>query len=167
MKILISAASKRGATREIAEAIAEELRAAGPRVDLVEPERVESLEPYDAIVLGSAIYAGRWLEPARRLTERHHAELTSRPVWLFSSGPIGEPLAPTEEPQDGVRLQRELEAREHRVFAGRLNTDDLGWVERTITGMLRAPEGDFRDWHEIRGWAREIAAALRPEPVGR
>jgi menaquinone-dependent protoporphyrinogen oxidase len=162
MDILVSVASKHGATREIAEAIAETLIAAGLRVDLVEPEKVESVEPYGAVVLGSGIYAGRWLEPARRLTERHLTELKDRPVWLFSSGPIGDPLAPTEEPQDGARLQRQLGAREHRVFAGRLNPDDLGWVERTITGMLKAPNGDFRDWDEIRGWAAEIAAALSP-----
>jgi menaquinone-dependent protoporphyrinogen oxidase len=160
MDVLVSAASKHGATREIAEAIAETLRTTGLRVDLVDPDEVESVEPYDAVVLGSGIYAGRWLEPARRLTERQHAELKARPVWLFSSGPIGEPLAPSEEPQDGARLVRELGAREHRVFAGRLNPDDLGWVERTITGMLKAPEGDFRDWDDIRGWAAEIAAAL-------
>jgi menaquinone-dependent protoporphyrinogen oxidase len=160
MDVLVSAASKHGATREIAEAIAEILIAAGLRVDLLDPDQVESVEPYGAVVLGSGIYAGRWLEPARRLTERQHAELKARPTWLFSSGPIGDPLAPSEEPQDGARLLRELGAREHRVFAGRLNTDDLGWVERTITGMLKAPEGDFRDWEEIRGWAAEIAAAL-------
>lgn len=167
MNILVSAASKHGATREIAEAIGEALVSAGLRADVVEPEQVESIEPYDAVILGSGIYAGRWLEPARRLSERHHAELKTRPVWLFSSGPIGDPLAPTEEPQDGARLQRQLDAREHRVFAGRLNSDDLGWVERTITGMLKAPDGDFRDWHEIRGWADGIAAALRSEPVAK
>lgn len=165
MQILVSAASKHGATREIAETIAETLLAAGLTVDLLDPEQVDSMEAYDAVILGSGIYAGRWIDTARRLTERHHAQLKARAVWLFSSGPIGEPLTPAEEPPDGARLLRELGAREHRVFAGRLNSSDLGWVERTITGMLKAPNGDFRDWHAIRGWATEIAAALSPEPV--
>lgn len=163
--VLVSAASKHGATREIAEAIGETLMGAGLTVDVLDSEQIDSLEPYDAVVLGSAVYAGRWLEPARRLTERHHRQLRERPLWLFSSGPIGDPPSPTEEPQDGARLRRELDAREHRVFAGRLNSSDLGWVERTITGMLKAPNGDFRDWHAIRGWASEIATALSPEPA--
>jgi menaquinone-dependent protoporphyrinogen oxidase len=166
MHVLVCAASKHGATREIAEAIAETFREAGLTADRLDPEQVESVEPYDAVILGSGIYAGRWLEPARSVTERHYAQLRARPLWLFSSGPIGDPLAPTEEPPDGARLLRELDAREHRVFAGRLNTSDLSWVERTITGMLRAPNGDFRDWTAIRAWADEIAAALRSKPVG-
>jgi menaquinone-dependent protoporphyrinogen oxidase len=163
MKILVSAASKHGATAEIAEAIAATIREAGIEVDALAPEAVMEVDAYEAAVLGSGIYAGRWLEPARRLAERHHAAFVAREVWLFSSGPIGEPLQPTEEPNDGAELARRLEAREHRVFAGRLNRDDLGWVERTITGMLKAPDGDFRDWDEIRAWAREIVAVLQPE----
>lgn len=162
MKILVSAASKHGATTEIAEAIAAAIRESGVGVDAIAPEEVRDVAGYDAFVLGSGIYAGRWLEPARRLVERHHAVFVSRPVWLFSSGPIGEPLQPTEEPHDGANLTRELSAREHRVFAGKLNRDDLGWVERTITGMLKAPDGDFRDWDAIRAWARQIVAALEP-----
>ena len=165
MKILVTAASKHGATTEIAEAIAATIREAGLDVDAVPPEDVAELAAYDAVVLGSAIYAGRWLEPARRLVERQYAALAARPLWLFSSGPIGEPLQPTEEPRDGVELRRRLGARDHRVFPGRLNRDDLGWVERTITGMLKAPDGDFRDWDAIRSWAEAIAAEARSTMV--
>jgi menaquinone-dependent protoporphyrinogen oxidase len=162
MKILVSAASRHGATAEIAEAIAATIRESGLEVDALPPEEVTDVDGYEAAILGSGIYAGRWLEPARRLVERHHAAFVAREVWLFSSGPIGEPLQPTDEPHDGAQLARQLSAREHRVFAGKLNRGDLGWVERTITGMLKAPDGDFRDWDEIRAWAREIVATLQP-----
>lgn len=167
MNVLVTAASKHGATTEIARWIADALRDEGLAVELLAPEAVDGIDEYDAVVLGSAIYAGRWLEPARHLTERHHAALRAIPVWLFSSGPIGEPLAPTEEPQDGRRLLADLGAREHRVLPGKLNTADLGWVERTITGMLKAPNGDFRDAGAVRTWAREIAAALVEPAVPR
>lgn len=163
MNVLVCAASKHGATQEIASAIADELRDAGLSVDLHEPDAVDSVAPYEAVVLGSAIYAGRWLEPARRFTERHQAELRSLPVWLFSSGPIGTPLAPTEEAADGARLLRELAAREHRTFAGRVNASELSWVEQTITRMVKAPDGDFRDWDAIRSWAADIARTLAPD----
>lgn len=161
MSTLVTVASRHGATGEIGEVIAEILRGAGLAVQTRSPERVDSLADYHAVVLGSAVYAGRWLAEARRFAERHHAELTARPVWLFSSGPIGEPLAPTEESSDATRFARELGARSHRTFAGRVDPKALGWVERTITHMVRAPDGDFRDWEAVRAWADEIAAALR------
>jgi menaquinone-dependent protoporphyrinogen oxidase len=161
MKILVTVASRHGATGEIGEVLADVLRGAGHDVESLAPELVTTTRHYDAVVIGSAVYTGRWLEPARRLAQRHNAELKERPVWLFSSGPIGEPLAPTEEPRDGIALRHELEAREHRVFAGKLSPEYLGWVERTITSMLKAPDGDFRDWDEIRAWGDEIALALR------
>lgn len=165
MRILIAASSRHGATAEIADAIAAGLVEAGHEAECVKPEDVRSLDGYDAVVIGSAIYVGRWLEPARRFTERFASELLSRPVWLFSSGPIGEPLQPAEEPADGVRLLRQLGAVEHRVLAGRLNPDDLGWVERSITGMVKAPSGDFRDWDAIAAYATEIAGALEEVPA--
>jgi menaquinone-dependent protoporphyrinogen oxidase len=160
MHILVTVASRHGATTEIGMAIADELRRASHEVDVRDPADVASLDGYDAVVLGSAVYAGRWLESARRFSERHQPALRARPVWIFSSGPIGEPLAPTEEAADGLRLVTELAAHEHRTFAGRVNASDLGWVERTITRMVKAPDGDFRDWAAIRAWSSEIAASL-------
>lgn len=165
MKILVSVASKHGATAEIADAIAATIREAGLDAVAIRPEEVSDITSYDAIVLGSAVYAGRWLEPARRFAERHHAALTARPVWLLSSGPIGDPPAPSEEPRDGVELRRRLGARGHRVFAGKVSREDLGWVERTIIGMVKAPDGDFRDWDTIRAFAREVAAEVRSAVV--
>jgi menaquinone-dependent protoporphyrinogen oxidase len=165
MNVLVTVASKHGATSGIADAIAEELRAAGITVDRRDPADVDDVSGYGAVVLGSGVYAGRWIDHARRFTERHFAELRARPVWLFSSGPIGEPLAPLEESPDGARLLRELDAREHRTFAGRIDSAELGFVERAITRMVKAPDGDFRDWDGIRAWAREIAASLRPAGV--
>ena len=100
------------------------------------------------------------MEDARRFAQRHHEQLSARRVWLFSSGPIGEPLAPTEESADAIKLARDLAAREHRTFAGRTDPDALGWVERTITRMVKAPDGDFRDWEAVRSWADDIARAL-------
>jgi menaquinone-dependent protoporphyrinogen oxidase len=160
MKVLLTVASRHGATEEIGETIAGVLRDAGLAVQTPPPDAIASLDDFDAVILGSAVYAGRWIDGARRFSERHHAELRNKPVWLFSSGPIGEPLAPLEESADGVRLARDLDARDHRTFAGRIDPDALGWVERTITRMVKAPDGDFRDWEAIRAWADEIAGSL-------
>jgi menaquinone-dependent protoporphyrinogen oxidase len=161
MRVLVSAASKHGATREIAEAIGEQLRNDGFDVHVLAPEEVAAVDEFDAAVVGSGVYLGRWLEPAKRLVEREAAGLRSRRVWLFSSGPVGEPAKPDGEPADGARLRELIGAREDRVFAGRIDTADLGIGEKVIVRAVRAPPGDFRDWAEILAWASAIGNDLR------
>jgi menaquinone-dependent protoporphyrinogen oxidase len=101
---------------------------------------------------------GRWLEPAREYAAAHAAALRARPVWLFSSGPIGEPPFPTDEPHDVGALIPLTGARGHRVFPGRLEKNRLSFGERAMVTAMRAPLGDFRDWDAVRAWGNEIAA---------
>ena len=161
MRVLVTAATKHGATGEIARAIADTLRDQGLEPTVLDPDQVGALDGYDAVVLGSAVYAGRWLKPARKLVARCGAALAERPVWLFSSGPVGDPPKPEEDPVDVAELLTTTGAREHRVFAGRLVRKQLTFPERAIVSALRAPEGDFRDWPAISGWAAGIATTLR------
>jgi menaquinone-dependent protoporphyrinogen oxidase len=119
-----------------------------------------SLEGIDGAVIGSGIYAGRWLGPAKDLLDRHAGELRRRPVWLFSSGPLGDPPFPGGEPADGETMREFVGAREDHVFAGRLERDDLGVGERLMARVVHAPAGDFRPWPEIRSWAAGIAEQL-------
>jgi menaquinone-dependent protoporphyrinogen oxidase len=160
MTVLVSVASKHGATAEIGERIAQELERAGVAAVVVPPEQVTSLEGFDAVILGSGIYAGRWLEPARRLVERHADGLRARPVWLFSSGPVGDPAKPDGDPTDAIPMREATMAREHRVIPGRLDRSELGFAERAITKVVGAAEGDFRPWTEVDAWARSIAGQL-------
>jgi menaquinone-dependent protoporphyrinogen oxidase len=160
MRVLVTAATKYGATAEIATAIAEVLGEHGLEATVVQPEQVEGVDGYDAVVVGSAVYAGHWLKPARELVERHAATLAGRPVWLFSSGPVGDPPKPEEDPVDVADLLAATGAREHCVFAGKLVRKQLSFPERAIVAALRVPEGDFRDWTEIRQWAAGIADAM-------
>jgi menaquinone-dependent protoporphyrinogen oxidase len=165
MRILVTVASKHGATGQIGEIVAGVLRDAGHEVDSLIPEAARNVSSYDAVVLGSAVYAGRWLEPARTFVERHAAELATREVWIFSSGPLGDPPMPAGESLDAVEVAARAGARGHRTFAGRLDRSQLGFMERTATRALKAPEGDFRDFEAIRTWADEIAAALHEKAV--
>jgi len=163
VRILVTAASRHGSTGEIAQELGKALRGAlpGMGVDVVPLTRVGSFDGYDAVVLGSAVYFGRWLDEARWQVTAHADALRERPVWLFSSGPVGDTTVPDAEPVDGAELARAVGAREHRVFAGRLLREDLGLRERLAVGMVHAPDGDFRDWAAIRAWADRIAADLR------
>jgi menaquinone-dependent protoporphyrinogen oxidase len=165
MRILVTVASKHGSTDAIADAIETELAAAGLQVDRREPDQIADVEPYAGVVVGSAVYAGRWMEPARAFIERHANPLRKRPVWLFSSGPLGNPPKPVEDPTDVAPLVERIGAREHRVFSGDLVKERLGFGERAIVSVVRAPYGDFRDWVEIRTWARGIAEELKKASV--
>lgn len=166
MKILVTVASKHGATDAIGQTIAETLREEGLEVDLVPPTEVGDLEPYDGVIVGSAVYVGRWLAPARTFVERRTDELQKRPVWLFSSGPLGEDLKPVAPPTDATRLVELSGAREHKVFAGSLVREGLGLAERAVVGMVKAPYGDFRNWPAVTAWARWVAHELGASPVG-
>ena len=161
MRVLVSTSSKHGATGDIAAAIGRAIVDCGLEVDVLHPDAVDSVAPYDAVILGSAVYAGRWLESAKTLIYREREALRSRPVWLFSSGPIGDPLLPAGEPPEGASLSAMLQAVEHRVFAGRLERNRLGLGEKALMSVMHAPDGDFRSWPEIRTWATGIAGTLR------
>ena len=164
MRIVVAAASKHGATTEIAEAIATELVRRGLTAEVAEPAAVTTLDPYDAVVLGSGLYLGRWQNSAKSMVDRLGPELLKRPVWLFSSGPVGEPPKPTEESPDVAALVTATGAREHLTFSGRIDKSELSLGERAVVAAVRASAGDFRDWGEIKAWAGRIADALGATP---
>ena len=159
MRVLVASASKHGSTTEIARAIGTALLLRMVDADVKTVESVVTVEAYDAVVLGSGVYMGHWLEPAKRFIEQHAEELQQRPVWLFSSGPLGDP-PPVTEPADVADLIESTHAREHRVFAGSLDKHELGIAERAMVAAVRAPEGDFRPWDEIDTWVGAIVAEL-------
>lgn len=162
MKVVVSAASRHGSTEMIADCIHEELEYRGCQAYLMDPDSLTSLEDYDAAVLGSAVYRGHWLKPARKLVTRLEGQLRQMPVWLFSSGPVGgfDPEAP---PTDAVDIATRLCARDHRVFPGRLDRDLLSFSERLRLRGSGAENGDDRDWIEIGRWAHTIADTLRAD----
>ena len=160
MRVIVTAASKHGSTSDIAQAIGSALAAHEIDADVWSIDAVESLDGYDAVVLGSAVYMGHWLEPAKRFVQRHAHALRERPVWLFSSGPLGDPAKPEGSPADAAAMSEATGAREHMVFPGSLDKHRLGIAERAMVAAVKAPEGDFRPWDEIDAWADRIAAAL-------
>jgi menaquinone-dependent protoporphyrinogen oxidase len=162
MTVLVASASRHGSTSEIAAAIGRVLRDRDVDVEVESIENVESLTPYDAVVLGSAVYAGHWLEPARRFAEHHADELAAKRTWLFSSGPIGDPPKPAPAAAvDVADVVRRTSPDAHRAFAGKIDRKELGLVERAVVRAVRAQDGDSRDWRAIRSFAEEIAQRVR------
>ncbi len=160
MRVLVIAASKHGSTAEIATALGEALARRGIATTVADASDVADIEEYDAVVLGSAVYAGRWRKEARELAELHGEFLHSRPVWLFSSGPVGDPLKPEEDPVDVEQITAIVGARGHRVFAGKIDKSRLSLAEKAIVKSLKVPEGDYRDFAAAAAWAGEIADEL-------
>lgn len=162
-RVLVVVASRHGSTDEIAAALARAIadsdagRTAGLSTVPVPADQRPDPAAFDAVVLGSAVYAGRWLEPAREYAARHVDVLRRRPVWLFSSGPIGDPPFPPDEAYDVAALRSLTGAKDHRTFPGRLDKTRLSFGERAMVTAMRAPLGDFRDWDAVRRWGAEIA----------
>lgn len=167
-RVLVAYASKNGSTAEIAEAIAKELRGHNLDVDCLEAGDVRQLDPYQAVVLGSAVYMKRWQGSARRFLHRHHQTLPTLPWWVFSSGPVGEPK-PTDdktaewlEPPKIIAEVERLGAREHVVFGGRVPATPHNFIERSMAKNTPPEFADLRNWEEIAAWAARIADQLTP-----
>jgi len=111
MNVLVAYASRHGATRGIAERIATALGEAGISAEAKPVDQVRTLDPYDAFVIGSAAYMFHWLREATAFVKRHHSLLFHRPVWLFSSGPLGTELV-DDKGQDILETTRPREFNE-------------------------------------------------------
>jgi menaquinone-dependent protoporphyrinogen oxidase len=183
MQVLVAYATRHGATRGIAEWIAETLRAEHLEVTLAGVGDPIDLGAYDAYVIGSAAYMGRWLKEAAAFVADHRAELAERPVWLFSSGPVGDArvdakgndVIEASRPLDFDELAESIRPRDEAVFFGAWDRDarPIGLVERLGAPFLHLPAirkalptGDFRDRPAVEAWATGIARELRSlEPV--
>ncbi|MDX2968414.1 flavodoxin domain-containing protein [Kribbella solani] len=159
-KVLVAYASKMGATAGIAAAVGAELRAHGHDVEVLDVALVKDVTPYDAVVLGSAIYLRRWRREAVRFLSHNVEELRHRQVWLFHSGPVGPDKEQDQMMPPAVHhLAREIGATPAVTFAGRLDpATATGFLARRLaTGNLA---GDFRDWDRVRRWAADVSAAI-------
>jgi menaquinone-dependent protoporphyrinogen oxidase len=159
--VLVTYASKHGATAEIARAVAEELQHTGLSVDCLPAEQVNQVEEYAAVVIGSAVYMKRWRPEARRLLKRNAKALADRPFWIFSSGPCGEKPDPAwSEPARTVKRAERLGVRDHVVFGGRLPLEPTNFMERSMVQNCPPESRDLREWDVIRAWAGDIGAQL-------
>ena len=156
--ILVAYATKRGSTREVAEAVAATIEEQGLQVEVRPAMEVEAVGNYDGIVLGGALYMGRWHADARRFLRRHRKALAQLPVAVFGMGPL------TLKERDVAGSRRQLE----RALA---KAPEVHPVSVAIFGAVvdpaklrfpfsHMPATDARDWDAIRTWAEEVAAEL-------
>ena len=158
-RVLVAYASKRGGTEGIARMIAERLEERGVDADLAGAGRVKTAEGYDAVVLGSALYGGRWQRHAVRALKRVARAKARPPVWLFHSGPLGDEAAdePQAPPAKVERLADDIGA-DVVTFGGRLADDAEGFIAKAM--VRNGKGGDWRDPEQIRGYADAVADGL-------
>jgi menaquinone-dependent protoporphyrinogen oxidase len=165
-KILVTYASKYGATAEIARKIGDVLRQAGLQVDLLPVEDVRDLTPYRAVILGSGVYIGQWNKEAAAFVKANEETLAGKQVWLFSSGPTGkgDPVALLEgwRLPDALRPAADrIQPRDIAVFHGFINPNKLDFFTKLILKGMKKPFGDYRDWDAITIWSSTVAAAVK------
>jgi menaquinone-dependent protoporphyrinogen oxidase len=166
VSVLVAYASKYGATQEIAEKIGQTLQSVGLEVAITSADQVADPEGYDAVILGSAVYAGMWRKQAIQFLEENENSLSSKPTWFFSSGPTdeGDPvelLKGWRFPEAQQPIADRIQPRDITVFHGSLDPSRLNFAERMIIKGIKAPTGDFRDWEIVQTWAQSIARELQ------
>jgi menaquinone-dependent protoporphyrinogen oxidase len=159
MEVLVTCGSKRGGTEELAQMLADGLREEGLTVSLFRPDQIKHLDNFDVVIVGGAIYAGRWHKSSRRFVRLHARQLRQRPTYFFSSGPLDDSATHKEiPPVRRVRaLMKRVGARGHITFGGRLRPDATGFPARA---MAKEHSGDWRDPAQVRSWAQTIASEL-------
>jgi menaquinone-dependent protoporphyrinogen oxidase len=162
-KILVAYASRCGSTGGVAEAIGQALCDGGAAVDVLLVKEVTDVSPYQAVVVGSAIRMGQWLPEVVKFVETHQEALSQVPVAYFVV--CGTLREDTEENYRTVAayldpVREVMQPVEVGLFAGAMDYSKLPFVYRLIVKAMKAPEGDFRDWDAIRGWAANVRPML-------
>jgi menaquinone-dependent protoporphyrinogen oxidase len=166
--ILVAYATRYGSTKEVADAVAATLRDNGHDVEVRPARDVQSLERYDAVVLGAAFYMHRWHRAARRFLARHRKSLEGRRVAIFALGPTDEPG--DEEAWEESRAQLDevlakfswLDPVDAVMFGGKFDPATLPFPINKLAGS--EPASDIRDWDAIRAWAEEMGQELLRAP---
>jgi menaquinone-dependent protoporphyrinogen oxidase len=177
MSVLVAYATRYGATQGIAERIAGTLKSEGLEVELQAAGAVRDVNRHDAFVIGSAAYLGSWLKEASGLVRRNRERLATKPVWLFSSGPLGTATKDSQgrdvlvasQPKEFVEFAGTVKPRGTQVFFGALDHTKLRGAHRLFSLVPASQkvliEGDFRDWKQIEAWSRNIARELAATPA--
>lgn len=163
--ILLAYASRFGSTQEVGETIATSLRQAGLDVDMQPMADVKTLDAYDAVLLGAAIYNAKWHADAHRFVSLHQEALEQKPVAVFTLGP----LSPSEAAKRNSRRQLDIELAKYpwlkpvavEIFAGKYDPSKpgLSFFERFL------PARDYRNWDAIRAWAKALAARIQQDEM--
>lgn len=171
MKILVGYASAHGSTAEIAEFMGRIFEERQFEVKVANVATVESVEDYDAFVLGSAIHAGMWLTEFSQFLSRFEETLMAKPVYMFITCiRVLEADGYQHAVENYVNhsVTNKIGVREIHPLAGKLEMSAVDWNDRwTLAAQYdgsRTPgsyNNDFRNWDAIRDWTTHVANKLQ------
>jgi menaquinone-dependent protoporphyrinogen oxidase len=162
--ILVGYATRYGSTQQVAEAIADTLRAAGLPVEIKPLREVRSLDGYHAIVMGAPLFMFHWHKEALNFLSRQRKALSERPVAVFVLGPVHDPHDEKEWQDSRTQLDKELAQFPWfaplalEIFGGKYDPAALRFPLKMFAGA--EPASDIRDWDAIRAWAESLAPRL-------
>ncbi len=160
-KFLVAYATKHGSTAEIADAVGAALREEGHLAEVMQAVDVTNTAQFDAVVIGTPIYAGKILKDAVRFVEKHQMALHTKPVFVFL---VGQSL---KDPDSGAfakanaalkPVNEMIHVRETGYFGGKLDRANLPVIGFFV--MRGAKVQDYRDWAQIRTWAKGLAMKI-------
>ena len=161
--LLVAYATKHGSTHEVADAVAVRLRERGLEAEVRSARGVATLAPYDGVVIGGALYMGRWHSDARRFLSHHRDELAVLPLAVFAMGPLtlkDEDVADSRKQLDhALAKEPRLEPVTVAIFGGVVNPAKQHFP------FTHVAASDARDWDEIRSWADSVVALSMPAAV--
>lgn len=163
--VLVCYATRYGSTGEIASVIAGELEKGGFAVTISPLSRVGNPGTYDAVIIGSPLYMGKWLVEARDFVSRFRKELQGLPVAVFTVGysfrdKMKDYIASSDDALAPVRIFLTPVAAGY--FPGRIDTDRMSLTDREIIKLSGITPGDFLNPDEAGRWARELPERLFP-----
>ena len=160
--VLVAFAKSEEPTHAIAEAVADELRAAGISVTVEPLDAVGGIRHYRAIVIGSAIHDRTWMPGLGEFILAHPRELETIPTWIYASGPTERVVRNEleEPPQVLIELIERIRPRDVALFAGTLQPHHLAAGLRVLSRITRTTLDDHRDWQAVRRWAGSIRDAI-------
>ena len=173
-KVLVAYASKYGSTGGVADAIGKELCGKDVAADVVLIKHANNISSYQGVIIGSAIYMGKWMSEAVDFVKKNKDTLCKVPVAYFLvcmtlSQPTEKNRAKVLSYMDPIlKAVPEIKPVGIGTFAGAMDYNNLSWINKKILKSKGTPEGDFRDWTAIRTWAEGLGSrllALRREKI--
>lgn len=163
-RVLVVYATKSGCTTGVAERIGQAVAEKGAAVDVVAADKAGSAAEYDAVIVGSGVRAGAWHATAKQWVSENSTALKAKPVAFYTCGLMitqgAEKVDEVRGYTDALISESGVEPVDLGLFAGWNEPKQFAFIERSILKMMKAPEGDFRDWSAIDEWASTVAPKL-------
>jgi menaquinone-dependent protoporphyrinogen oxidase len=173
MRILVAYATKHGSTAEVADFIGQVFHEHDLDTSVMAVDQVQSVEGYDAFVIGSPVYGSMWLTEISQFLQRFETDLSKKPVYFWMNcirvlEPEGREQALAEYIHKPT--MEKIGVRDIGVFGGKLKLDEIDWNERWTLSARYEGESlpgsrndDYRDWNAIREWTKQIRQQLTGE----